>query len=192
MFRTARGFLLVAPLAFVAALLAFLVAHPRVVEAFTPYPFLVDAIGRPLGRRPLGRFSATATVFFVVPYLVTGVLLALADLGVASSSRLWRGRATFGREPFPPEVRYAFAGAAVLLSVVGASLLNRLANGGELPGGVNVAPLFVAAVPFLALAASVPVAGVAAVPRALARRFESPAPSGGAGRPAGGNSGGEA
>lgn len=179
MFRTARGFLLVAPLAFVAALLAFLAVHPRIVEAFTPYPFLVDALGRPLGRRPLGRFAVTATVFFVVPYLVTGLLLALADLGAAGAGRLWRGRRDGGGAPFPPEVRHGFSGASIALSAAGASLLDRLAHGGELPGGVNVAPLFVAFVPFLALAASVPIAGLAGLPRAILGRFRRPSPHGG-------------
>src|SRR5262249_52885757 len=82
MFRTARGFLLVAPPAFALTLISFLISHPHGAEAFVPYPFLADAMGQSLAKRPVARFTIAATVFFLLPYLVTGLLLFFADLGV--------------------------------------------------------------------------------------------------------------
>ncbi|HYN43269.1 MAG TPA: hypothetical protein VE129_15945, partial [Thermoanaerobaculia bacterium] len=47
------------------------------------------------------------------------------------------------------------------------ALLPRVAHGGELPGGVNVAPVFVAAVPFVAVGAGLLLALLASIPRAV-------------------------
>lgn len=173
MFRTARGFLLVAPLAFLAALSSFLLTHPGAAEAFTPYPFLVDALGQATMKRPVLRFSITSAVFFLVPYFTVGLLLFLADLGLGAAGPLWRGAARGGREEPPAlatEALVTFVGASLLGAIVVGRLLHRVAHGGELPGGVNVAPLFVAAVPFGAVLAAVFLAGIAALPRALFSR----------------------
>ena len=50
-------------------------------------------------------------------------------------------------------------------------LLHRVAHGGELPGGVNVSPLFVVIASFGAVALGLVAAGLAALPRAVARRL---------------------
>src|SRR5204862_4085460 len=83
MFRTARGFLLVSPPAFVLVLVSFLVSHARAAEAFVPYPFLSEAMGQGFAKRPVFRFTISAIFFFLLPYLVTGLLLFFADLGVS-------------------------------------------------------------------------------------------------------------
>ncbi len=176
MFRTVRGFLLVAPPAFLLALVAYLWSHPRAAEAFTPYPFLVDALGRTLGRRPVGRFAVSATVFFLVPYLVSALLLFLSDLGLAVAGRIWRGKKGGAARPVAPEGAVTFAAATLVLSAVAGKLLHRVAHGGELPGGVNVAPIFVAAVPFVAAGAALLLGAVATLPRALASRLSSGTP----------------
>lgn len=176
MFRTARAFLLAAPPAFAVALLAFLLAHPRAVESFTVYPFLQNAVGQALARRPVGRFVATSTVFFLFPYLVTGLLLLFADFGIASAARLWssRGATTPVRRVPPRESAVAFAAAVLLVSAVAGASLHRVAHGGELPGGVNVAPIFVAAIPFAAVLSGLVAAGLASLPRAVWTRFFAP------------------
>lgn len=172
MFRTARGFLLIAPPAFVAALVAFLLLHGRAAEAFVPYPFLADALGPALSRRPVERFVVASALFFVVPYLVSGLLLLLADAGVGAASGLWRRKeAAAGKRPVsrvPLESRLALAVGAVLLSALAGAKADKVAHGGELPGGVNVAPLLVAAIPFLATGAALVLASAAALPRAAA------------------------
>jgi hypothetical protein len=175
MFRTARGFLLIAPPAFVAALVAFLLVHGRAAEAFVPYPFLSEALGHALSRRPIGRFAVASWLFFVIPYLVAALLLLLADLGVGAASGLWRKKgAPAGKVPAvraPVEARVALAAGAVLLSAFAGARLDRVAHGGELPGGVNVAPLLVAAIPFLAVGTALVLASAAALPRAVAGLF---------------------
>jgi hypothetical protein len=168
MFRTARGFLLLAPPAFLIGLVAFLVIHPRALESYTVYPIMSDLLGAGLVKRPLARFVATAVLFFLIPYLVTGLLLFFADLGLAAAAPLWTGRRTKpGSETPPPEARWTFlVGTAVLAAVVGAQL-HKVARGGELPGRISIAPLMVAAVPFAAIAGSLVLAGLAGLPRVL-------------------------
>lgn len=186
MFRTARGFLLVAPVAFLAALVVFLLTHPGAAPSFTPYPFLVEALGPSLVRRPVSRFAVTAAVFFLLPYLVTALLLTLADLGSAAAARLWSGRPASRARPdgAPPESRAVFFGGTVLLAAFGGGLLHRVAHGGALPGGVNVAPLFVAAVPFASVGIALALAAAAALPRSIARALSGPLGAARAGTPA--------
>lgn len=176
MFRTARAFFVVAPAAFVLTLAAFLAAHPRAVEAFVPYPLLADALGAALSRRPFVRFVAASVAFFVPPYLMSGLLLFLADAGVSAAAPLWSRRP--GRRaaaPFPPECRWAFlAGTAVAALASGVSL-HRVAHGGDLPGGINVGPLLVVVAAFSSLAAGLALGGLAAVPRALMGRLRAAA-----------------
>lgn len=176
MFPTARGFLLVAPLAFLSALVVFLLTHPAAAQSFTPYPFLVEALGPSLVRRPVSRFAVTATVFFLLPYLVTALLLALSDLGSAAAARLWRGRPAPRPRAAgaPPESRAVFFGGTVLLAALAGGLLHRVAHGGALPGGVNVAPLFVAAAPFVSIGIALALSAAAALPRTLARALLGP------------------
>ncbi len=168
MFRATRGFLLVAPAVFAATLAAFLLSHPRAPEAFAPYPFLSDALGPGVLRQPLLRFALTSLVSFVAPYLVIGLLLLLAELGVGTALPLWRGK-TSRRAPsaIPPEGRWVFLAVSLGVGVWAGISLHRVAHGGELPGGVNVAPLFVSAAAFGALAAALLAAALAAMPRAL-------------------------
>lgn len=67
---------------------------------------------------------------------------------------------------------------SLLLAAVAGARLPGVAHGGELPGGVNVAPAFVAAVPFLAVGAGLLVASIVSIPRAvvrLVRRRSDPA-----------------
>lgn len=173
MFRTVRGFLFLAPLAYLAGLLAYLAPGPRAATSFTVYPFLAEVLGSGMPRSATARFVVVTTLFFVVPYLVAGVLLFLADVGASASAALWRRerRPVAGRRPatLAPEVfAVLVAGSVVTAGVIG-SLLPGVAHGGELPGGVNVAPLFVAAVPFAALGSGLLLALLAAVPRAVAR-----------------------
>lgn len=178
MFRTARGFLTLAPPAFLAALLAYLSAKPRAVSSFTVYPFLSDVLGSGLPRSPTSRFVVVATLFFIVPYLVAGVLLFLADVGASASASLWRRE---GRPrpdgPFPPtlapEAFWTLVVGSILLAVYAGLRLPGVAHGGELPGGVNVAPAFVAAIPFAALGGGILVATLASIPRAVARAVKS-------------------
>lgn len=172
MFRTARGFLLVAPPAFLVALIAFVALHPRALESYTVYPVLSDALGPGLVKRPLARFVATSAFFFVIPYLLTGLLLFFADLGMAAATPLWTGKRTKpGSARAPLETRLAFfAGTAVAAGAAGV-LLHRVAHGGELPGRISIAPLMVAMVPFGAAIAGLLLGGLAGVPRLVLTRI---------------------
>lgn len=174
MFRTVRGFLILAPPTFVAALVAYLSAKPRAVSTFTIYPFLAEVLGSGLPRSATARFVVVTTLFFIVPYLVTGVLLFLADVGASAAASLWRKQrrpAPAGPRPatLSPEAFWTFVGASMLLAALAGTRLPQVAHGGELPGGVNVAPAFVAAVPFVAMGAGLALAWLASIPRALAR-----------------------
>jgi hypothetical protein len=173
MLRTLRAFLLVAPLAFAFVLAAFLASHPRAPESFSAYPFLSDALGPGAAKHPVLRFVMTSMVFFLPPYLALGLLLLLAEIGVGASASLWapkkraRAAASFTS---PPESRVAFVAVTFGTAVAGGLSLHRVAHGGELPGGVNVAPLFVVAATFASMAAGLAAALFVSIPRALARR----------------------
>ena len=171
MFRTVRAFLLVLPGAFVLVLLAYLVAHPGAADSFVAYPFLADALGGWVTRRPLIRFVLASTAFFVPPYLVTGLLLFAADAGVSAAAPLWRRGARRPVAAPPPESRWAFLavslGAAIALGV----LLHRVGHGGDLPGGVNVSPLLVVLGSFAAVTTGFVASGFVALPRAVAARL---------------------
>ena len=176
MFRIVRAYLVVAPVTFVVVLAAFLAAHSRAAESFVPYPMLADALGAALSKRPLVRFIAASAVFFVPLYLVSGVLLLLADAGVSAAAPLWSRRP--GRQPgvsIPPESRWAFLSSTALAAVMLGVSLHRVAHGGDLPGGINVGPALVALAAFAALIAGLVVAGVVALPRALIGRWRAPA-----------------
>lgn len=174
MFRTARGFLLSTPPAFLVAVVSFLAFHPRASEAYTTYPILVGAFGQSLSRQPIPRFFATALLFFLIPYLVTGLLLFLADIGIAAAAPLWSGRRkTSARQALPPESRFGYAGAILLLSLGIGMSLHLVSHGGELAGGISVAPIVVGAVPFVAAAGALLVAGLFSIPRAILARFGS-------------------
>src|ERR1019366_1641580 len=128
MFRTARAFLLVAPGGFVLVLVAFLAAHPQAIESFVAYPILADALGSALSKRPLVRFIAASIVLFIPPYLMSGLLLLFADLGVSAAAPLWsRGQARRTATSVPPETRWAFfvsaAFAAMAAGLVVAGLV---------------------------------------------------------------------
>ena len=169
-----RGFLTLAPPSFVAALLAYLAAKPRAVSSFTVYPFLAEVLGSGLPRTQTARFVVVATLFFIVPYLVAGVLLFLADLGASAAGSLWR-RAPRPAPPgarsatLAPETFWTLVLACLLLAAIAGSQLPHVAHGGELPGGVNVAPAFVAVVPFAALGGGLALALLASIPRAVAQ-----------------------
>jgi uncharacterized membrane protein (DUF485 family) len=180
MFRVARGFIVIVPLAFLAALATYLWTHGRAVEAFTPYPFLVEALGPALVKRPMQRFAVIAAVAFLLPYLVTSLLLFLADAGTELAARLWGGKRGRPASPLalPPESVWTFVVAAVGSSVLAARSLDRVAHGGELPGGVNITPILVAAVPFAGAAVALVLAALASVPRSVASLWSAPpAPS---------------
>lgn len=174
MFRTVRGFLILAPPAYLAALLAYLSAKPRAVSSFTVYPFLAEVLGSGLPRSPTARFVVVTTLFFIVPYLVSGVVLFLADVGASAAAALWR-RERRPSHPGPrpatlkPEAFWTLVTTSLLLAALAGSRLPGVAHGGELPGGVNVAPAFVAAVPFVAVGSGLLLAFVASIPRAVAR-----------------------
>jgi hypothetical protein len=173
MFRTARAFLLVLPGAFLLVLAAYLVAHPGAAEAFVAYPFLADSLGAWVTKRPLLRFVLAAATFFVPPYLLTGLLLFVADAGVSAAAPLWgkaKGRSRPAAE-LPPESRWGFLGVSLASAAVSGVLLHRVAHGGELPGGVNVSPLFVVIASFGSVGLGLVAAGVFALPRAVARRL---------------------
>ena len=167
---------MLAPPAFLAALVAYLSAGPRAATSFTVYPFLADVLGSGLPRSNVARFVVVTTLFFIVPYLVSGVLLLLADIGTSAASSLWRRERPApagGARPrlLAPEAFWTLVVAALLLAAAAGSQLPKVAHGGELPGGVNVAPVFVAAVPFVALACALVLAALASIPRAVARRI---------------------
>ncbi len=174
MFRTVRGFLALAPPAFVAALLAYLSAKPRAVSTFTVYPFLADVLASGLPRSATAKFVVVTTLFFIVPYLVAGVVLFLADAGASAFAALWRKeRRPSHPGPRPPtlapETFWTLVAMSLLLSAGAGAMLPGVAHGGQLPGGVNVAPAFVAAVPFVAVGAGLLLALVASIPRAVVR-----------------------
>ncbi len=173
MFRTARAFLLVLPAAFLLVLLAYLIAHPGAATSFVAYPFLADSIGSWVGRRPLLRFILASAAFFVPPYLVAGLLLFVADAGVSAAAPLWaKGkRARPASAAPPPESRWTFLGVSLVSAVAFGLLLHRVAHGGDLSGGVNVAPVLVVVAAFAAIGAGLLAGGVVAVPRAVARRL---------------------
>lgn len=172
MFRTARAFLLVLPGAFLLVLIAYLAFHPGAAEAFVAYPFLADSLGAWVSKRPLIRFVLTSVVFFVPPYLVTGLLLFVADAGVSAAAPLW-GKVKVKRSAAgpAPESRWGFVVVSLASAAAFGVLLHRVAHGGELPGGVNVSPLFVVIAAFGAVALGLVAAGLAALPRTLARRL---------------------
>jgi hypothetical protein len=171
MFRTARGFLLAAPGAFVLTLVSFLVAHPKAAEAFTPYPFMADALGQMLTRSPVARFVVTATVAFLLPYLAAGLLLFFADVGVTAASPLWRGKRNVNVSRVVPESRVAFLATAAAFSVWAGISLHGVAHGGELPGGVNLSPVLVVGAAFAALTVALLLGALVGLPRALWMRF---------------------
>ena len=174
MFRTARAFLLVLPGAFLLVMLAYLIAHPGAAEAFVAYPFLAESLGAWVTKRPLIRFVLASTAFFVPPYLVTGLLLFVADAGISAAAPLWgrpRGKAAHRHAEPPPESRWAFIGVSLVAAAAFGVLLHRVAHGGELPGGVNVSPLFVVIASFAAVGLGLAAAGLSALPRAVARRL---------------------
>jgi len=170
MFRTSRAFLLAAPAAFGVALVAFLLTHPKAPEAFAAYPFMTDALGPGVVRHAILRFTVTSAAFFVPPYLVIGLLLFLSEVGLGAATPLWSGKRK-GREAgdIPPESRWAFLGFTLALAAWAGVWLHRVANGGELPGGVNIAPLFVVAVSVGAVGVGLVAALVVATPRAIFR-----------------------
>lgn len=175
MFRTARAFLLVAPGAFLLVLVAYLVAHPRAADSFTAYPILADALGAALTKRPLVRFVAASIVSFLPAYLMAGLLIFFADLGVSAAEPLW-SRASGRADPaLPRESAWAFLGGTALSAVAFGVSLHRVAHGGDLPGGINVGPLLVGLAAFAAVAAGLVAGGIAAVPRALIERLRTPA-----------------
>jgi hypothetical protein len=171
MFRTARAFLLVLPAAFLLVLLAYLVAHPNAAESFVAYPFLAESLGATLTKRPLIRFVMASAAFFVPPYLVTGLLLFIADAGVSAAAPLWSARRRRVSGDPPPESRWAFLGVSLAGALVSGVLLHRVAHGGDLPGGVNVSPLFIVLAAFAAVGAGLLAGGLVALPRAVARRL---------------------
>lgn len=174
MFRTARAFLVAAPAAFVLVLVAFLAAHPRAADAFVPYPFLADALGAALSKRPFVRFIAASIVCFIPLYLMSGVLLLFADLGISAAAPLWSRRpARRAAASLPVESRWAFLSCTALAALLSGVSLHRVAHGGDLPGGINVGPLLVALAAFAALAAGLVAGGLAAVPRALIGRMRA-------------------
>ena len=165
---------MLAPPAFLAALVAYLAAGPRAATSFTVYPFLADVLGSGLPRSNVARFVVVTTLFFIVPYLVSGVLLLLADIGTSAAASLWRRErraAIAGPRPplLAPEAFWTLVGASLLLAAFAGLRLPGVAHGGELPGGVNVAPAFVAAIPFAALGGGLLLGAIASVPRAVAR-----------------------
>jgi hypothetical protein len=175
MFRTARTFLLVAPGAFLLVLVAYLVAHPHAAESFTAYPFLADALGAALTKKPAVRFIAASIASFLPAYLMAGLLLFFADAGVSAAAPLWsRGSARRIDATPPMESQWAFLAVSVLAALTFGVSLHRVAHGGDLPGGINVGPLLVALAAFAALAAGLVAGGIAAAPRALIGRLRSP------------------
>ena len=128
-----------------------------------------------LPRSPTARFVVVTTLFFIVPYLVAGVLLFLADVGASAAAALWSGDRRPSRRPgrAPRRWRRRRSGPSWRRRFSSrrspGARLPGVAHGGELPGGVNVAPAFVAAVPFVALGAGLLLALLASVPRAVVR-----------------------
>ncbi len=173
MFRTARAFLLVLPAAFLLALLAYLIAHPGAATSFVAYPFLAESIGSWVGRRPLVRFVLASAAFFVPPYLVSGLLLFVADAGrLGGGAPVGEGKAGASGE------RRAAAGEPLDVRRREPSVRGRVRRA-PAPGGarrrprrgVNIAPLLVVLASFGAVGTGLLSAGLAALPRAVARRL---------------------
>jgi len=173
MFRTLRGFLFVAPLGFLTALGTFLLTHPQAADGYAVYPFLVEPFGPGLVKRPFGRFGMTSLLAFLLPYLTTALLLFLADIGAGAAAALWRKTPRKARPKLSPESLWSFVVTVLVASAVAGFSLHKVAHGGELPGGVNVAPIFVAAIPYLAIVVALVVSALASIPRAVHRRLEA-------------------
>ncbi len=169
MFRTSRAFLLAAPAAFGVTLTAFLILHPKAAESFAAYPFMADALGSGVVRSPLLRFLLTTILFFLAPYLALGVLLLLSELGLGAAQPLLGSarRSRGGPDEVPVESRWAFVAVTLGVAAWAGASLHRVGHAGDLPGGVNVTPLFVVAASLGALAAGFLASLLAAVPRAL-------------------------
>jgi peptidoglycan/LPS O-acetylase OafA/YrhL len=132
-----------------------------------------DALGPGAAKHPILRFVVTSTVFFVPPYLAFGLLLLLSEVGVGAAAALWAGKRrgrTKASFTEPPESRVAFVAVTLGAAVACGISLHRVAHGGELPGGVNVAPLFVVVAAFASMAAGLVAALIVSIPRALVRR----------------------
>ena len=169
------GFLLVAPLAFVFVLVAFLCQPSSSAGVVLGLPVPEPTCSDPeRAKHPVLRFAVTSTVFFVPPYLVAGAP------SVPLRDRRRRGGGALGGEEAGEEAA-AVHGASreppgrssrvtLVAAVAGGLSLHRVAHGGELPGGVNVAPLFVVAATFASMAAGLGVALLVSLPRALVRR----------------------
>ena len=175
MFRTARAFLLVAPGAFLLVLVAYLAAHPHAAESFVAYPILADALGAAMTKRPFVRFITASTVSFLPPYLMAGLLLFFADAGMSAAVPLWSRRpARRADSPLPVESRWAFLGGTALAALIFGMSLDRVAHGGDLPGGINIGPLLVALAAFASVVAGLVAAGLAAGPRAVLGLLQRP------------------
>ena len=79
----------------------------RAPRTFVAYPFLADVAGLGARQRPLLRLVATSRLLRP-PYLVTGLLLFLADVGVSAAAPLWSDRGAGPPAEPPPESRWAF------------------------------------------------------------------------------------
>ena len=146
-----------APPAFVAALLAYLSAKPRAVSTFTVYPFLAEVLGSGLPRSADGavRRRDDALLHRPVPRRRRPPL-PRRRRRLGRRGALEKGpaaRLTPGPRPatLAPEAFWTLVATSLLLAAVAGARLPGVAHGGELPGGVNVAPAFVAAVPFVAV-----------------------------------------
>ncbi len=168
MLRTSRAFLLAAPAAFGVTLALFLILHPKASESFAAYPFMAEALG-PVLRSPFLRFLLTTIVFFLAPYLVIGILLVLSELGLGAAEPLFRSSGRPRKRPVgvPAESRWTFIGVTLAAAAWAGASLHQVAHGGELPGGVNVTPVFVVAASLGAVAAGFLASLLAALPRAL-------------------------
>ena len=168
MFRTSRAFLFAAPVAFGVTLAAFLILHPKAPESFAAYPFMSDALG-PVVRSPFLRFFLTTIVFFLAPYLVVGILLLLSELGLGAAEPLFgaAGRSRKRRVEVPPESRWAFIGVTLAAAAWAGASLHRVAHGGDLPGGVNVTPVFIVAASLGAVTGGLLASLLAALPRVV-------------------------
>ena len=179
MFRTARAFLLVLPGASSSSS-SRTSSHTRAPPSLSSRTRFWRTPSAPgLTKRPLIRFVLAAAAFFVPPYLVTGLLLFVADAGISAAAPLWakgRRRAAHRDAEPPPESRWAFLGVSLVSAAAFGVLLHRVAHGGELPGGVNVSPLFVVIASFARRGARARRRGPRARSRAPSRGGSAPRP----------------
>ena len=160
---------LLLPSAFLVGLLVFLVTHARTDPGFGTYAFFAEwGAVRAASMAPEVRFTAQAFVFFAPSYVLALLFILCVSVAERAAFRSGPKAAESGfRRSFAPvyNVLYLVASAVVVF------LGDRLAR--KHLAGTLVAPLLVAAAPYVAAAFAIVPAALLAAPLWLFRRAEA-------------------